>query len=120
MSKLKQKLERATAVILVMPGGKHKQLAETERHALIHATSGHLQNWEQRCSVLYQVIGCLADTAGLFETSDDVADALDVAAGRGDVEKLLPWPKDYRLFQSVTNKLKGLSVGPTTDSHEPQ
>ncbi len=50
--------------------------------------------WEERCAALYQVIGSLADFAGVFETSDDVASALDVACGRGDVENLLPWPKD--------------------------
>lgn len=55
-------------------------------------------SWEGRCAALYQVIGALAHYAGIFEVSDDVADALDVAAGRGDVEKLLPWPKDMELF----------------------
>lgn len=54
-------------------------------------------SWEQRCAVLYQVIGGLANRFGVFETSDDVAGALDVACGRGDVEKLLPWPKDMTL-----------------------
>lgn len=53
--------------------------------------------WEQRCAALYQVIGALSHLTGVFEHSDDVADALDVAAGRGDVEKLLPWPKDAKL-----------------------
>ncbi len=43
--------------------------------------------------MLYQVIGSLAFWAGIFGTSQDVSDALDVAAGRGDMEKLLPWPK---------------------------
>ena len=50
-------------------------------------------SWEERCAALYQVIGALANAAGVFETSDSVNDALDVACGRGDVENLLPWPK---------------------------
>lgn len=83
-------------------------MPETERHALIHATSGHLQNWEQRCAALYQVIGCLASAAGIFETSDDVADALDVACGRGDVEKLLPWPKDAEMYRKLEEHCKDL------------
>lgn len=61
-------------------------------------------SWEQRCAHLYQVIGCLADMAGVFTTSDDVADALDVAAGRGDVEGLLPWPKDIAMYQTVLKR----------------
>lgn len=93
MSKLKAKFENATAVTLTMRGGKRKMLAETERHACIHALSGHLQSWEKRCAALYQVIGSLAHSAGCFDHPDVIA-ALDVAVGRGDVEKLLPWPKD--------------------------
>lgn len=63
-------------------------------------------SWEERCAMLYQVIGCLADTAGLFTTSDDVSNALDVACGRGDVENLLPWPSDTKLFQDAAHKLQ--------------
>ena len=92
MAKLKEKFEQATAVVLTMKGGKQKMLTETDRRACIHALSGHLQNWEQRCAALYQVIGYLAHEFDVFD-SDDVSAALDVAAGRGDVEKLLPWPK---------------------------
>ena len=58
-------------------------------------------SWEARCAALYQVIGALSSMAGIFTISDDVGDALDVAAGRGDVEKLLPWPKDVALFRRV-------------------
>lgn len=57
-------------------------------------------SWAERCATLYQVIGLLADYAGVFETSDDVMAALDVASGRGDVEGLLPWPKDATLGKS--------------------
>jgi hypothetical protein len=35
----------------------------------------------------------MATTFRVFENSNDVSDALDVAAGRGNVDKLLPWPK---------------------------
>ena len=92
MARLKEKFERATAVIMVNPGGRQKSLTETEKHACIHALSGHLQSWEKRCAALYQVIGYMAHEFGVFD-ADDVTKALDVAAGRGDVEKLLPWPK---------------------------
>jgi hypothetical protein len=91
MTKLSDKFKRATAVILVMPGGRRKQLAETERHAAAHALEGGLANWEQRCAALYQVIGYMAHEFDVFD-HDDVIKALDVAVGRGDVEKLLPWP----------------------------
>ena len=57
--------------------------------------------WEQRCAVLYQVLGALASGAGIFETSNDVSDALDVASGRGDVEGLLPWPKDIAMYRAL-------------------
>lgn len=93
MSKLAGKFERATAVILVLPGGKQKLLMNTERHACINALRQNTARWEQRCAALYQVVGCMANMFGVFETSDDVSDALDVAAGRGDLGKLLPWPK---------------------------
>lgn len=66
--------------------------------------------WEQRCSALYQVIGCIAHAAGLFDTQD-ACDALDVAAGRGDVEGLLPWPKDAKLLHDLEAKLANPSTG---------
>src|SRR3990167_8765940 len=91
MTKLSDKFELATAVILVMPGGKQQILGKTAHHACIHAIEGGLANWEQRCAALYQVIGYMAYEFGVFD-SDDVTRALDVAAGRGDLEKLLPWP----------------------------
>jgi hypothetical protein len=62
--------------------------------------------WEERCAALYQVIGCLAHTAGIFAASDDVGDALDVAAGRGNVFDLLPWPKDNELFRKLEEHCK--------------
>ena len=65
-------------------------------------------SWEERCAALYQVIGALASYSGIFSVSDDVADALDVAAGDGDVEKLLPWPKDMKLFTALEEHCKGL------------
>jgi hypothetical protein len=105
MSKLAEKFSRATAVILVFEGGKQKQLMNTERHACINALKQNTACWEQRCAALYQVIGCMADTFGIFETSDDVSDALDVAAGRGDIGKLLPWPKaDLRTLVRAETK----------------
>ena len=61
-------------------------------------------SWEQRCAALYQVLGCLANAAGIFETSDDVANALDVACGRGDVENLLPWPKDVEMMRALQRR----------------
>jgi hypothetical protein len=97
MSKLAGKFERATAVILVMQGGERKMLANTERHACINALKQNFSNWEGRCAALYQVIGCMASIFGIFENSQDVSDALDVAAGRGDLGKLLPWPKENLL-----------------------
>ena len=65
-------------------------------------------SWEKRCAALYQVIGALASYSGIFSVSDDVADALDVAAGDGDVEKLLPWPKEMKLFTALEEHCKGL------------
>ena len=59
--------------------------------------------WQERCSVLYQVIGGMAAHFGIFETSDDVSAALDVAAGRGDVDKLLPWPKTALSHRATTD-----------------
>lgn len=44
--------------------------------------------WSDRCAALYQVIGAMAERAGV-----DATDALDVASGRGDVARLLPFPK---------------------------
>ena len=64
-------------------------------------------SWEERCAALYQVIGALSSYAGIFSVSDDVAAALDVAAGDGDVEKLLPWPKDMKLFTALEEHCKG-------------
>lgn len=58
-------------------------------------------SWEKRCAALYQVIGSLASAAGIFETSYDVARALDVACGRGDVNKLLPWPRDMEMYRAL-------------------
>lgn len=52
--------------------------------------------WQERCAALYQVIGAMATQMGVFETSQDVCNALDVACGRGDMETLLPWPKDAK------------------------
>ena len=49
-------------------------------------------SWEKRCAVLYQVIGSLSHSAGCFDHPDIIA-ALEVACGRGNVDKLLPWPK---------------------------
>jgi hypothetical protein len=40
--------------------------------------------WAERCFALYQVVGVLANQLGIFETSQDVCDALDVAAGRDE------------------------------------
>ena len=59
--------------------------------------------WEERCAALYQVIGALAAYTGVFETKD-IEDALDVAAGRGDLESLLPWPKDLERFNELGKK----------------
>lgn len=58
-------------------------------------------SWEQRCAVLYQVIGGLASAAGIFESSKDVSRALDVACGRGNVDKLLPWPRDTDMYRKL-------------------
>lgn len=60
--------------------------------------------WEERCAALYQVIGALSSYAGIFSVSDDVAEALDVACGQGDVEKLLPWPKNAELFRDLEQR----------------
>lgn len=105
MSNLADKFERATAVILVLHGGQQKMLMNSERHACINALKQNSARWEQRCAALYQVIGTMADAFGIFETSDDVSAALDVAAGRGDLGKLLPWPKtDIRSLVKVAAK----------------
>lgn len=57
-------------------------------------------DWERRCYALYQVIGSLAWYTGVFEHKD-VNDALDVAIGNGDLENLLPWPKDAEYFTAL-------------------
>ena len=76
--------------------------------------------WEQRCAVLYQVIGALASACGIFETSNDVADALDVACGRGDVDRLLPWPKDVAMYRALEarNALAPDAPVQTKENHE--
>lgn len=51
-------------------------------------------SWEYRCAALYQVIATMANIFEIFENSKDVSDALDVACGRGYVNRLLPWPKE--------------------------
>lgn len=63
-------------------------------------------SWEKRCAALYQVIGCLAHCTDLFD-SVDVQRALDVACGRGDVDSLLPWPRDPQLFKTGTESATG-------------
>ena len=93
MTKLSEKFEKSTAVELVLKGGRRKMLAETERRACAHALAGGLANWEKRCAALYQVIGYMAHEFGVFDHKD-VHRALDVACGRGDVERLLPWPNE--------------------------
>lgn len=47
-------------------------------------------SWAERCAVLHEVVRTLARRAGM---RGEVYDALEVAAGRGDVAQLLPWPK---------------------------
>lgn len=59
---------------------------------------------EARLAALYQVIGALAGYAGVFET-DDVENALDVASGQGDVDKLQSWPKDVERFVELEKKV---------------
>lgn len=123
MSKLTDKLSRATAVILVMPGGKQKGLAESERIACIHALNGNWGNWERRCAALYQVLGYIAERFGVFD-HDDVTRALDVASGRGDLETLLPWPKkqletarpEAEEFQETLKRLRSQIPGCDCDN----
>lgn len=95
-----QLLERAATALRSVPaqGMVEGRSSDPEFEHYPPDTQG---TWQERCSVLYQVIGCMAYMFGIFETSDDISNALDVAAGRGDVEKLLPWPKvDPRLAAS--------------------
>lgn len=75
--------------------------------------------WEERCTALYQVIGCLAGMVGIFVVSDDIGDALDVAAGRGNVFDLLPWPKNIGLFRRVEEHCKGQFENAAPESNEP-
>ena len=69
-------------------------------------------SWEERCAALYQVIGALSSYAGVFVT-EDIEAALDVAAGRGDVEKLLPWPKDNAPFMQLEKLVGDMTVSST-------
>lgn len=64
-------------------------------------------DWESRCAALYQVIGALASYCGAFGTQD-IEDALDVASGDGDLEALLPWPKDAAYFESMEKRMEDL------------
>jgi hypothetical protein len=70
-------------------------------------TEEKTSDWEQRCAALYQVLGSLSHSAGCFDHPDVIA-ALDVAVGRGDVENLLPWPKDADFDARLAGAPEGL------------
>jgi len=117
LTRLIEQIDGSGILFLQYEDGQSTELGSEDQHAILaalralsdHAEAGQpvkadaaefehtapetIGTWQERCAALYLVIGCMADMFGIFETSDDVSDALDVAAGRGDVEKLLPWPK---------------------------